>query len=363
MRKLLLFPALLILIPVISFSSEGINLSARCAILIDADGGQVLFEKNADQCVSPASLTKLMTALCVLDDVADLSQMCTVSHRASVAEGSSIYLREGERLTVRTLLYGLLLESGNDAAAVLAEYCSGDEETFAAEMNRKAVCIGMTQTHFKNASGLPADGHYSCARDIAVLMRAVSMNKTLVAICGTKRYAAEGHSMRNHNKLLWQIEECLGGKTGYTSEAGRCLVSLCLLYNRKYIAVTLNASDDWKDHEKLYASVKELFRYYTFSVRRCICRLPVAGAEHKVMCAPAENICAWMPDYLAEDAEIHICSPHFLYSDLSPGQRVGSVQICSDGTVFAKDALFLCERIQINEKKTGFWARLFGWLG
>lgn len=226
--------------------------SAASVILMDAGSGRVLYERNADEKRLIASTTKLMTALVAAEELTDLSEPVTAKPEWLLTEGSSIYLAPGETVTVETLLYGLLLESGNDAATVLACHCAGSVEGFAALMNKKAEELGMTRSSFQNPSGLNADGHYSTAADMAILAAACLKNELVATICRTRSITLEGRTFVNHNRLLSSYEGCIGMKTGYTQRAGRTLVSAAERDGRTLIAVTLNAPNDWKDHTTLF---------------------------------------------------------------------------------------------------------------
>ena len=210
--------AVLTCIPAVA---EAVEVSATACVLMDADTGQVLYEKNGDKRMLIASTTKLMTALVALE-LGEPSQVITVT-AAHMAEGSSMYLRPGERLTLEELLYGLLLCSGNDAAVAIAEHIAGSEAGFAKLMNKKAEELGMTGSSFANPNGLDDEKHYSTARDMAVLACAAVNNETLVRIASTKSVTIGGRTMSNHNKLLNLVEGCIGLKTGYTQAAGRTL--------------------------------------------------------------------------------------------------------------------------------------------
>lgn len=222
--------------------------SAVSAILVDGDTGRVLYEKNANERRLIASITKLMTALVAVESCPDLTKTVTVKREWTMTEGSSIYMREGETLRLETLLYGLLLSSGNDAAIGVAEACAEDVQTFVDWMNERAESLGMENSHFANPNGLNAEGHYSSAYDMALLAREVLHHPTLRKIMATKSIHLEGHSFANHNKLLWQYEGCIGMKTGYTILAGRTLVSAAERDGQTLICVTLDDRDDWKDH-------------------------------------------------------------------------------------------------------------------
>lgn len=229
--------------------AEALEVSATAAVLMDADMGQVLYEKNGDRQMLIASTTKIMTALVVLEHAApDDVITVTPDH---MAEGSSMYLRAGETVRVEELLYGLLLCSGNDAALALTE-CAGGLTPFVALMNEKAAALGMAHTSFANPNGLDADGHYSTARDMAVLAAAAVKNPTFRRICSSRSVTIGQRTMENHNRLLRQVEGCVGLKTGYTQAAGRTLVSCTERDGCRLVAVTLQDGNDWADHAALY---------------------------------------------------------------------------------------------------------------
>ena len=216
------------------------SISAECAILYEAETGTVLYEKNPDRQMLIASTTKIMTALVALEN-SDCDDIVTIPSQCEGIEGSSMYLKAGEKLSLKTLLYGLLLESGNDAAVAIAIHTAGTVEKFAELMNARAQELGCTNTHFVNPNGLDADDHYSSARDLALIMAEAMNSKVFKQIVSTKTFTAEGRTFSNHNKLLWSYEGMVGGKTGYTDEAGLCLASEAIVNGRKYIAITVNA--------------------------------------------------------------------------------------------------------------------------
>lgn len=227
----------------------GVSTSASAAVLMDADTGQVLYDHNGGRRMLIASTTKIMTALVVLER-ASPTDVITVKQE-HMTEGSSMYLKPGERVTVEELLYGLLLCSGNDAALAVTE-CAGGLEPFVALMNEKAAALGMADTHFANPNGLDDEEHYSTARDMAQLARAAVNEPTLLRMASTRQASIGGRTLTNHNKLLGRMEGCLGLKTGYTKAAGRTLVSCAEKDGRRLVAVTLRGGDDWNDHEALY---------------------------------------------------------------------------------------------------------------
>ncbi len=225
------------------------ELSATAAVLMDAGTGQFLYAKNEDRRMLIASTTKIMTALTAIE-AGGLHGAAAVKPE-HLAEGSSMYLKAGEEITVEALLYGLLLCSGNDAAMTLADHYGG-AAGFVAQMNENARRLGMTDTSFANPSGLDDEGHYSTALDMARLAAYAVRNPVFMRICSTSAATVGERTMGNHNKLLVRLDGCIGMKTGYTKAAGRTLVSCVRRNGRCLVAVTLQDGNDWADHMALY---------------------------------------------------------------------------------------------------------------
>lgn len=225
--------------------------SAQSGILIDADSGAVLYAHNVDARALIASTTKIMTAVVVLEHC-DPAQEYTIPAEATGIEGSSVYLKAGERLTIRDLLYCMMLHSGNDAAVALALACSDSVPEFVDLMNLKAQQLDLYNTHFDNPNGLDSENHYSTAADLAQLTRYALQNEEFRRIVSTKSIRIGNRVLTNHNKLLWSVKGAIGVKTGYTRAAGRILVSAAEQNGRRLIAVTINDGNDWGDHMRLY---------------------------------------------------------------------------------------------------------------
>ncbi len=232
-------------------NASALDLSAKSAILTDLDSGRVLYEKNSGERRAIASTTKIMTALVALEHCG-LNELVTVSYEHTLTEGSSMYLKPGEILTLEELLYGLMLASGNDAALAVAQHCAGDVSVFVDWMNQKARELDMHDTQFRNPNGLDEDGHYSTAADLAKLAAAAMANDSFVRIVSTKSITIGTRSLKNHNKLLWDYAGTLGLKTGYTGKAGRTLVSCAARDGQRLVAVTLCDKNDWADHSALF---------------------------------------------------------------------------------------------------------------
>ena len=249
---LLLLSFILTAFTVFSVASGDLpTISGRAFSLYLPQNKEFILEKNADTRLPMASTTKIMTALIALE-YCDLDETVQIPKDVTNIEGSSIYLREGDVISVRDLIYSVLLQSANDAAQALAIKISGDIDSFSELMNQKAIELGLTNTSFENPHGLDSEGHYTTARDLAA--KALE-NPTFKKICSTYKYSfrlsdSERHIV-NHNKLLKRYDGAIGVKTGYTSKSGRCLVSAAERDGLTLIAVTLDAPDDWRDHKNL----------------------------------------------------------------------------------------------------------------
>ena len=260
--------ALIILIKLVSYSANAI--SAQSAILIDSNSGRILYEHNARQELPMASTTKIMTGLLACESD-KLNEMVKTSPFASGTEGSSLWLKIGEKQTLENLTYGLMLKSGNDAAVAIAEYLGGSIDAFALLMNKRAREIGAVNTNFKNPHGLDCDGHFTTAFDLALIAREAMKNSKFREIVSTKTYSIPmqgekwDRALKNHNKLLWRYDGCNGIKTGFTKRCGRCLVSSANIGNQELICVTLNAPDDWNDHISLLGSGFENYNTKTIA--------------------------------------------------------------------------------------------------
>ena len=235
-----------------------IGVSAQAAILMDQESGRILYEKNIHKKMRIASITKVMTAILAIES-GKMDEMVTVSNNAYGTEGSSIYLKKGENISLRNLVYGLLLRSGNDSAVAIAEKVGGSVHGFVHLMNQKAREIGMFDTHFANPHGLDDhEDHYSSAYDMALLTKYAMNNPEFRKVFQTKFHKAPNpgekwdRSWKNKNKLLFRYKYSTGGKTGYTKRAGRTLISTASKDDLNFIVVTLNDGGDWNDHQNLF---------------------------------------------------------------------------------------------------------------
>ncbi|MCI5702999.1 MAG: D-alanyl-D-alanine carboxypeptidase [Erysipelotrichaceae bacterium] len=247
---------LLILFLLIPFLVRAYSTSATSAILMDLDSGRIIYANNKDLVRSVASISKIMTAVVAIESD-KLDEIVTVGSEIKSAYGSGIYIKEGEELTLRDLLYGLMLRSGNDAALSIATYVGGDVQAFVSMMNAKAKSIGMKNSTFNNPSGLDQEkGNYSSAYDMALLMKYAYQLKEFREIVSTKKYELKTNMnyylWNNKNKLLYMYKYANGGKTGFTEKARRTLVTTASKNNTNLVAVTLNDGNDFLDHKALF---------------------------------------------------------------------------------------------------------------
>lgn len=293
MRLFLLFIPILSLGIAVIFGSSPVSaseldLNANFAVLIDYTTGQILYQKNAFVRRPPASTTKILTSIIAIEK-GNLQRTVIASRNASRADGSSIYLKTGEAHSLKELLYGILLNSGNDASIAVAEDLAGSEPKFAEWMTTKAHQIGAIDSNFKNCNGLPAREHYSTAYDLAVIARYALHNPVFADMVGTKRKLIPwpGNSSErifvNHNKLLWRYQFADGVKTGYTEEAGGCLVSSATKGGHRLIAVVLKSKDIYGDSTQLFDYGFENYQLLTTVIPFRVNATRVSPALHRVI--------------------------------------------------------------------------------
>ena len=341
-------------VPAGNMSAPGV--SAEAAVLIDAESGEILYGRQETKRSQIASLTKIMTAIVVIENC-DLPAEITVPKQAVGIEGSSAYLTEGEVFTAEELLYALLLQSANDAAAALAIFCGGSVEGFVSMMNEKAEELGLYDTHFSNPHGLPDKEHFSSALDVARLLTYCMKNADFARICGTKdhiiRYGEKRKARRftNHNRLLFEDIGVIGGKTGYTKSGGRCLCTFAEQNGVKLCAVTLNAPSDWADHRSLYGYGFGLYSPVT---------LDCAGVyELHIVGGTADTVTATVYEdtvlYLKDNSEVTkaVYMRRFEYAPVYEGERIGSVVFYCRGSIVYSVPLYA--DITAAKKTTGFF--------
>lgn len=338
------------------------NTSAKAAVLMEATTGRILYAKNAEAKLPMASTTKIMSALLTLEQP-NLDECFVVDSDAIKVEGSSMGLQEGDQVSLRALAYGMLLPSGNDAANAAAVKISGTKEKFVAMMNERAKLLGLHNTHFVTPSGLHDDKHYSTAEDMAALTRVALKNPDFLTICSSKNAQLEFGNppykrwLKNSNKMLQSYEGTIGVKTGFTDEAGRCLVSAARRRGITLICVTLNDSNDWQDTANLFdygftqVTVKQIPETVAGEQKIKVtggtqkeCRVELYGAATAVV-EPAELTVRY-----------HL--ERFYYAPIKAGDLVGRVDYLYKGEVVTSQQLMASEDVGKQEeslqKKSGF---------
>lgn len=338
------------------------DVSAYSAILIETSSGDVVFEKNAREKLPMASTTKIMTAVCVLEN-SDPDSLFTVPKEVCGIEGSSIYLIPGETLSIRQLLYAVMLESANDAAAACAYAVSGSQDAFADLMNQTALRIGLSDTHFTNPHGLDDEAHYTTASDLAKLMAYAMGIESFREIVSTAEYtisSVEGKRfLSNHNKLLKLSDDVTGGKTGFTKRSGRCLVSSAERDGVSLIAVTLNAPDDWNDHLALHElgfssySMVHLAEQGEFNIE-----IPcVSAPDGKLTLTNRDKLSVCLKNNAAVETVIE--SGPLLFAPVVEGDVCGKVIFTSCGKVLGTLPLYASHDIELPGEKTSLFDRIF----
>lgn len=339
--------------------AAGPDVSAEACVLMDAASGTVIYEKNPDKPMPIASITKIMTALVAVEN-GSAEDAVEIKREWTAVEGSSMGLIPGEVCSLRQLLYGLLLASGNDAGLAVACHTAGSVEAFAELMNDKAAQLGMKNSHFTNPHGLDHEQHYSTAKDMAVLAAAAMENAELALIASTKevRLSPERY-FSNHNKLLWQCDGCIGLKTGYTSGAGRTLVSVCERNGTRLICVTLRDGDDWRDHSRLYDWGFENYENRLVAdAGEELCALPlISGEREKIGVCTAEPLHL----FVKKGAEISFEPelPRFAYAGIEKGDALGFLNVYADGEPIVRVPLVCSEDAPVDaEVPLNFWERV-----
>lgn len=365
-RFMLVFFAALIFMPLVPHAQTGIpSVSASSAVLIDASSGRILFGKNENQRRGMASTTKIMTAIVALEN-SSLDKLVTVAPSAAGVEGSSVYLYAGEEVTMETLLYALMLQSANDAAAAIAYEIAGGIESFADMMNEKAASLGLHDTHFMNPHGLDDENHYTTAYELALISAYALKNDTFAKIVSTEKKVIPLHNssasrlLVNHNRLLRSYDDIIGVKTGFTKKCGRTLVSAAERDGVRLICVTLNDGDDWKDHRALLDygfslyETEELAAPGEFS-----CEVPVCGGSLDVVRVSNTDGCHVVLPRNHGAVTVMTELPRFLYAGVKRGDRIGTVRFFADGAEIASVPLYAEEDVPAAEQEKTFWQKIF----
>lgn len=350
----------LLVIPIFSVnvSAAEVSTSAGAYVLYCANNGEIIASHNENEKMKMASTTKIMTTLLTLEEAASNDRRVMFT-KDMVAEGSSMYLGLGEVVMLSDLASGMMMASGNDAANAAAITISGSIEDFAELMNNRAKQIGMTSTHFVTPSGLDDDEHYSTAYDMALLMAYALENEQFANVTSQKSISIQfqkpsekKNTYQNHNKLLSMYEYCIGGKTGYTKSAGRCLVSASKKDGLTLIAVTLSDPDDWDDHIALYNYGFDKYSAIDTDDSDADLSVDIVGGT-------ADNIKVYS-EYKpyavvsAEDADKvvrEVYLPQFVYAPVKKGEQVGMVVYSLDGKVVSQNPLYAEQSVDVQKNQ------------
>lgn len=340
------------------------QLAATGYLLIDADTGHVLVEHNADERLPPASLTKMMSSYLVSEEIArgtvTEEDMVNISVKAWRMGGSKMFIREGTQVSVKDLLLGVIVQSGNDATIALAEHISGSEEAFVDVMNQQAERMGMSSTHFENSTGWPAEGHLTTARDLATLARAViNDHPEHYALYREKVFVWNDIRQPNRNLLLFRDETVDGLKTGHTEEAGYCLVASAKRDNMRLISVVMGTTSEEARAAESQKLLSYGFRYFETSTlynggEQVSSARVWSGQTQEVALGLAENLTLTLPRGRQEELQANMLINEIIKAPLEVGQVLGSLTITLDDEQLAEVPIVALQTVE----QSGFFARL-----
>ena len=351
----LLMISIFIVMP--SSAAPDITPTAKSAVMIDAASGAVLYSKNKDERLGMASTTKIMTGILALE-YGNLNDVYTVPENGYWVEGSSIYLNPGEKVSLETLLYGLLLKSGNDAALAIAKHISGSEQAFVKLMNEKAQELGLENTKFANPHGLYAEEHYTTAHELAKLAAYAMQNPVFEQVVATAQHKEktveeqrDARVINNANKLISMYAEADGIKPGYTPETGRTLVGSATKNGVRVITVTLDCPDDWTEHKAMFD-----YAFKNFETRTILKKGESVGTYrvkngnyNEVGVVIDKDITMLVNKSAGKNYEIEMES-QYLTAPVTEGQKVGSARICFDDGAVHEVSLIANSDVPVREK-------------
>lgn len=328
--------------------------SARAMVVIETTGNSVLYSKNKDQKLAMASTTKIATAITVIDNVKSLDEIVEVKKASTLIEGTSIYLREGEKLSVRQLLYGLMLQSGNDAAHALATYVSPNVADFSELMNQTAKKVGALNSNFVNPHGLDATDHYTTAHDLALITSYALKNKDFKEIVSCKNFKIEAgenntaRSLVNKNRLLNSLQGCVGVKTGYTSKAGRCLVTAAERDGMEVVCVVLNCGPMFEESSDLILQAfKEYSLINVITPYNFVSEILVEdGNKEKVRIYNKEGFSIVLKEEDIKNINVSYDFPDKLKAPLKKDQEVGSFEVFLNNHLQFSSKLYIIEEVE-----------------
>lgn len=336
------------------------SIAASGYILIDADSGRVITEKNADEKLPPASLTKLMTSYVLSYELAEgnvaNTDMVTISENAwaqnpTFAGSSLMWIEVGKQVNLKDLHKGVVISSGNDASVAVAEHLAGSESAFADVMNQHAALLGMTGSHFVNAHGLPDAEHYMTARDLAILSKAILKYPEEYALYSQPDYTYNNITQTNRNRLLWKDDSVDGLKTGHTEEAGFCLVSSAKRNGMRLISVVMGAKSQSAREIESQKLLSYGFRYFEthplYSAGDALTATKIwAGASDSLSLGVERDIHLTIPRGKHKDIEAVMDLAEFIKAPVSAGNEYGELVIRLDGEELLREPLFALESIE-----------------
>ncbi len=336
----------LILVPI---RVSAVSTSAKAAVVINGDNGEIIYSQNSDKRLPMASTTKIMTGL-LLCEYGNLEKEITVTKEMIMVEGSSMGLLAGDRVTLHDLLYGLMLASGNDAANVIAYTLGGSLEGFVAMMNNKAAELGLKDTSFATPSGLDDEKHYTTAYELAKITQYAMQNEEFAKAVATEKAVLNygnppyRRSLSNHNKLLKMYDDCVGVKTGFTKKSGRCLVTAAKRDGKFVIAVTLKDPNDWQDHISLLDYGLNSIKQTEYSPKYNSFNIPVINGEKEYLNLKIEPIT--INTLEIENITDTVYLPKLLYAPIRKGEVLGSVVYKQNGKILTEKEITAGENIK-----------------
>ena len=337
------------------------NISARAAVVINGDTGEILYSQNCDQRLPMASTTKIMTALLLCELGVDLTKEIVTTREMVTVEGSSMGLQVGDTVSYHDLLYGMMLASGNDAANTTAIALGGSVSKFVDIMNERAKTMGLKDTHFVTPSGLDAEEHYTTAYELALIAKEALSNENFAQAASSQSarlcYGNPPYyrTLTNHNKLLKMYDDVIGVKTGFTKKSGRCLVSAAKKDGKFVIAVTLNDGNDWADHRALLDIGLSCIENKTFTAKKSEVSVPVTNGDVLSVKIPSASI------NITQNSSVNyvINMPSFLYPTIKKGQQIGSISYYCNGKIVSDLPIVSKKDVKYKPNKTILFFKIF----
>jgi len=344
------------------------QLAAKSWLLMDAKTGYVITEYNADETLPPASLTKMMTTYIASEQLKNgtisYDDMVRVSEKAWRKGGSKMYIREGTEVRLEDLMRGIIIQSGNDASIALAEHVAGSEDAFADLMNKTAYSLGMTHTHYVNATGWPAKDHYTTARDLSLLARAIINNHPEdYELYSEKEFTYNNIRQPNRNALLWQDDSVDGIKTGHTDEAGFCLVASARKDGMRLISVVMGTRSDKDRAGESQKLITYGFRFYetvnSYAAKQELLNAEIwKGKTNRISLGTEDDIWVTIPRGTAKDITADLEVPELLMAPIAQGENVGTIKLTLNGETIATKPLVALETVE----QGGVFKRFWHWL-